>query len=141
MYRLPNAAAHARHPARLLLLGPMQAARGDQQGHDAFYALRYVGLWHEAHGDAAAAEAAITQVGGGGCKGVRCAQPCLVPSHWHAKYCLPACSLAMRALHPLAAAAAGVPDRLRAGQRRLHGGAGARALLAARVAGMKGAQM
>ncbi|KAI7837956.1 hypothetical protein COHA_008261 [Chlorella ohadii] len=39
----------------------LQAARGDQQGHDAFYALLYVGLWHEAHGDAVAAEAAITQ--------------------------------------------------------------------------------
>lgn len=39
-----------------------QAARGDQQGHDAFYALLYVGLWHEAHGDAAAAQQAITQV-------------------------------------------------------------------------------
>ncbi|EFN56395.1 hypothetical protein CHLNCDRAFT_22249 [Chlorella variabilis] len=38
-----------------------QAARGDQQGHDAFYALLYVGLWHEAHGDAAAAQQAITQ--------------------------------------------------------------------------------
>lgn len=41
----------------------VQAAGGDQQGHDRFYALLYVGLWHEAHGDAAAAEAAITQVG------------------------------------------------------------------------------
>lgn len=39
----------------------LQAARGDQQGHDAFYALLYVGLWHEAHGDAAAAQQAITQ--------------------------------------------------------------------------------
>lgn len=41
----------------------LQAAGGDQQGHAAFYAQLYVGLWHEAHGDTAAAEAAITQVG------------------------------------------------------------------------------
>jgi hypothetical protein len=41
----------------------LQAARGDQQGHDAFYALLYVGLWQEAQGDAQAAQAAITQVG------------------------------------------------------------------------------
>lgn len=52
----------AAHPAPDLL--PAQAARGDQQGHDAFYALLYVGLWHEAHADAEAAEAAITRVGG-----------------------------------------------------------------------------
>ncbi|KAL4448342.1 hypothetical protein ABPG75_005561 [Micractinium tetrahymenae] len=38
-----------------------QAAGSDKQGHDAFYALLYVGLWHEAHGDAEAAQAAITQ--------------------------------------------------------------------------------
>ena len=43
----------------------LQAARGDQQGHDAFYALLYVGLWQEAQGDAQAAQAAITQVGRG----------------------------------------------------------------------------
>lgn len=40
---------------------PLQAAGSDKQGHDAFYALLYVGLWHEAQGDAAAAQAAITQ--------------------------------------------------------------------------------
>lgn len=39
-----------------------QAAGRDQQGHDSFYARLYVGLWHEAHGNAAEAEAAITQV-------------------------------------------------------------------------------
>lgn len=39
----------------------LQAAGSDKQGHDAFYALLYVGLWHEAQGDAAAAQAAITQ--------------------------------------------------------------------------------
>lgn len=37
----------------------LAAARGDSQGHDAFYALLYVGLWHEAHQDAAGAKEAI----------------------------------------------------------------------------------
>ena len=30
-------------------------------GHDAFYGQLYVGLWHEAHGDAAAAKQYILQ--------------------------------------------------------------------------------
>lgn len=36
------------------------AAASDNGGHDTFYALLYVGLWHEAQGDAAEAEKAIT---------------------------------------------------------------------------------
>lgn len=32
--------------------------------HDVFYALLYVGLWHEAHGDGAQAQAAITKAVG-----------------------------------------------------------------------------
>lgn len=38
----------------------LQAAN-DNGGHDSFYALLYVGLWHEAHGNAAEAQAAITK--------------------------------------------------------------------------------
>ncbi|KAF8068335.1 hypothetical protein HT031_002023 [Scenedesmus sp. PABB004] len=38
----------------------LAAARGDAGGHDTFYAQLYVGLWHEAHGDAERARAAIT---------------------------------------------------------------------------------
>lgn len=34
-------------------------ASSDSGGHDTFYAWLYVGLWHEAHGDAAAAREAI----------------------------------------------------------------------------------
>ncbi len=37
----------------------VQAAGRDVSGHGAFYAWLYVGLWHEAQGDAAAARAAI----------------------------------------------------------------------------------
>ncbi|PSC70340.1 TPR repeat [Micractinium conductrix] len=39
----------------------LQAAGGDRQGHDAFYAQLYMGLWHEAHGNTEAAQAAITE--------------------------------------------------------------------------------
>lgn len=64
--RVPHAAsAHTRGTPFTASFPAIQAARGDQQGHDAFYALLYVGLWHEAHGNAAAAEAAIVQVGWG----------------------------------------------------------------------------
>eukprot|EP00882_Tetradesmus_deserticola_P031012 GHRQ01035048.1.p1 GENE.GHRQ01035048.1~~GHRQ01035048.1.p1 ORF type:complete len:188 (+),score=67.93 GHRQ01035048.1:592-1155(+) len=38
----------------------LQAAN-DDGGHGSFYALLYVGLWHEAHGNAAEAEAAIVK--------------------------------------------------------------------------------
>ncbi|KAF6254568.1 hypothetical protein COO60DRAFT_1273046 [Scenedesmus sp. NREL 46B-D3] len=38
----------------------LQAAT-DSGGHDSFYALLYVGLWHEAHGNAAEAEAAMVK--------------------------------------------------------------------------------
>eukprot|EP00775_Hariotina_reticulata_P005845 gene5845-6086_t len=38
----------------------LRAAAGDAGGHDAFYANLYVGLWHEAHGNATEAQAAIT---------------------------------------------------------------------------------
>ncbi|GAB4817335.1 hypothetical protein N2152v2_004381 [Parachlorella kessleri] len=37
----------------------VEAAAGDTVGHAAFYAWLYVGLWHEAQGDADAAQAAI----------------------------------------------------------------------------------
>jgi hypothetical protein len=38
----------------------LQAAGPGQDSHDAFYAWLYVGLWHEAHGDAEQAQAAVT---------------------------------------------------------------------------------
>jgi hypothetical protein len=38
----------------------LSAAAGDANGHDAFYANLYVGLWHEAHDNATEAEAAVT---------------------------------------------------------------------------------
>jgi hypothetical protein len=37
----------------------LAAAGGDAEGHDGFYARLYVGLWHEAEGDARAARAAL----------------------------------------------------------------------------------
>jgi hypothetical protein len=43
----------------------LAAAGGDAQGHDAFYARLYVGLWHEAQDEAAAAQGAIVEVGRG----------------------------------------------------------------------------
>jgi hypothetical protein len=39
----------------------LAAAAGDAGGSPSFYALLYVGLWHEAHGDAAAARDAVLQ--------------------------------------------------------------------------------
>lgn len=39
----------------------LAAAGGDTRGHAAFYAWLYVGLWHEAHGDAAAAKEAVSK--------------------------------------------------------------------------------
>lgn len=41
--------------------GAILAAAADNGGHDTFYALLYVGLWHEAHGDDAAAREAISR--------------------------------------------------------------------------------
>jgi len=37
----------------------LQAAGPEQGTHDSFYALLYVGLWHEAHGDADKAQDTI----------------------------------------------------------------------------------
>lgn len=43
----------------------LNAATGLEHGsHDAFYAWLYVGLWHEAHGGAEQAQAAITKAVG-----------------------------------------------------------------------------
>jgi hypothetical protein len=39
----------------------LEAAGKDRSGHGAFYAWLYVGLWHEAHGDAAAARAGLQE--------------------------------------------------------------------------------
>jgi hypothetical protein len=39
----------------------LQAAGPGEGSHDAFYALLYVGLWHEAHGNAEEAQAAISK--------------------------------------------------------------------------------
>lgn len=39
----------------------LQAAGPEQGTHDSFYALLYVGLWHEAHGDADKAQEAISK--------------------------------------------------------------------------------
>lgn len=47
----------------------LAAAGGDEQGHDAFYSRLYVGLWHEAQGEAAAAREAIVEVGRPGAVG------------------------------------------------------------------------
>lgn len=99
----------------------LQAAGRDQQGHDPFYARLYVGLWHEAHGNAAEAEAAITQVSTG------CACTAQQPQGG-----LP-CSLITSQANP-AVPAAGVPHPVRAAIRRLYGGAGAGALPAPRLA-------
>lgn len=51
-----------KHQCSLPYCSWVQAARGDRQGHDAFYSLLYVGLWQEAHGHEEEARAAITQV-------------------------------------------------------------------------------
>lgn len=40
------------------------AAAGDEQGHDAFYSQLYVGLWHEAAGDAERARTAVEAAAG-----------------------------------------------------------------------------
>lgn len=61
------------------------AAGGDTQGHAAFYSQLYVGLWHEAEGNAAEAQAAITRVRrpAGWPAEQRGAQPaCSPPSAW-----------------------------------------------------------
>jgi hypothetical protein len=39
----------------------LQAAGPGEGSHDAFYAWLYVGLWHEAHGNAEEAQAAVTK--------------------------------------------------------------------------------
>lgn len=46
---------HGHDPSTIL------AAAHDNGGHDTFYALLYVGLWQEAHGDAEAARAAMVR--------------------------------------------------------------------------------
>lgn len=120
----------------------LAAAGPDSQGHDAFYARLYVGLWHEAHGDAAAAQAAITEVGWG--PPGRLGQDCLLgPASSHgatlhgapparrqgALLCLltPAAPVALRPLH------AGGAHTVCPPVGRLHGSAGGGALRAARL--------
>jgi len=39
----------------------IRAAARDEGGHDAFYALLYTGLWHEAHAQSKEARSAIVQ--------------------------------------------------------------------------------
>lgn len=127
------------------LLTAAQAAGNDRQGHDAFYALLYVGLWHEAHGDAEAAQAAITQVSRPGSCLCLLLAPCyclasmpVVPTALGFRCC---CNLPGLHAYPPLPLLDPVPDAGSAHSvcqavGRLHGSAGWGALPAPRLAGL-----